>query len=281
MTPPQHEILTVLPGDDVTSQILTNGQNNDTSNGKKKKSGVPKLGTGLVYHPESKRVTVSLAGRIHYRSASHTYYVLSNARRYVPKLNDRVLAVVEERVGADYYRVNIFGPHPALLSQTGFEGSTKRNKPNLQPGSLIYCRVCNVCPDMDPEVTCKVGGDDDGNSNKDGGASRKDWMTDEGTYGELKGGTTILNLSLGLSIELLRPDSIVLEALAKYAAPSMPFELAIGVNGSLWVHSNRPEHTILILNAIKNSEVMTEEQCRGMVREMVKTMKERIMDEDE
>ena len=39
------------------------------------------------------------------------------------------------------YRVNIWGPEPATLSPFSFEGATKRNKPNLKPGSLIYCQV--------------------------------------------------------------------------------------------------------------------------------------------
>jgi hypothetical protein len=43
-----------------------------------------------------------------------------------------------------------------------------------------------------------------------GGASQKDWVTGECTYGELKGGT-VLKISIGLARELLHPKNVVLE----------------------------------------------------------------------
>jgi hypothetical protein len=43
-----------------------------------------------------------------------------------------------------------------------------------------------------------------------GGASQKDWVTGECTYGELKGGT-VLKISIGLAQELLHPKNVVLE----------------------------------------------------------------------
>jgi exosome complex component RRP40 len=91
-----------------------------------------------------------------------------------------VIAIVEDRAG-DFYRCNIFGPHPALLPLLAFEGATKRNKPNLGPGSLVFCRVAVSNNVMDPELTCiePVSGE------------RKDWMTDECMYNELKGGTSM------------------------------------------------------------------------------------------
>eukprot|EP01083_Nonionella_stella_P003348 9546_1 len=90
------------------------------------------------------------------------------------------------------------------------------------------------------------------------GLSKKDWMTDEGTYGQLKGGCTA-SISLGLAQELLLPHNVVLDALGR---SSIPFEICIGVNGMIWVKTkeDQPEYTILILNAIENSQVMTEEQ---------------------
>ena len=121
---------------------------------------------------------------------------------------------------------------------------------------------------MDPEVACTVLPGE-----VDGGASRKDWMTDEGTYGELKGGSTMV-VSTGLARELLKPTNVVLDALS---LSLIPFEICIGVNGFLWVDStSRPEYTIMILNAIANSEVMTEEQVRGMVKALLRTIKENM-----
>jgi len=100
-------------------------------------------------------------------------------------------------------------------------------------------------------------------------------MTNEGTYGELKG-RTCRKIPLGLARELLYPRNLVLQELSK----SIAFELSIGVNGFLWVHSSQPEYTILMLNAIMNSQVLTKAQVRGMVTSLVDTVNRQIEDEE-
>jgi exosome complex component RRP40 len=248
----------VLPGDDVTEQI------------KRTSKKAPKLGIGLRY--DNEKVFATAAGRLEQRS--NTYFVKQNLRRYRPSVEDRVIGIVEDRVasdgaGGDIYRVNIGGPHPALLSNLSFEGATKRNKPNFSSGMLLYARV-KTCPQsMDPTISCELGP-------HDGGVPRKDWMTNEATYGELKGGTC-RKISLGLARELLDPRNVVLKELSRY----IPFEVCIGVNGLLWIHSSRPEYTILIQNAIINSEVLTDAQVRGMVKSLIETVNRQIEDEEE
>ena len=248
----------VLPGDDVTSKIQQTSKK------------APKLGNGLRYHNE--KVLATCAGRLEQRS--NTYYIKQNVQRYRPHIEDRVIGIVEDRVasdgaGGDVYRVNIGGPHPALLSNLSFEGATKRNKPSLSTGNLLYARVKSTPSSMDPTLSCQLGP-------HDGGLPRKDWMTNEGTYGELKGGTC-KRIPLGLARELLDPRNLVLKQLSK----SLAFEVAIGVNGWLWVHSPRPEYTILIQNAIMNSQVLTEAQVRGMVKSLVETVNRQIQQAEE
>ena len=256
----------VLPGDDVTDKILTISE----------KKSAPKLGTGLRCEFDSngdnERVFATCAGRLEHRS--NTYYVKQNIQRYRPYQEDRVIGIVEDRVasdgtGGDIYRVNIGGPHPALLNNLSFEGATKRNKPTFTAGTLVYARIETMPPSMDPTLSCQLGP-------HDAGIPRKEWMTNEGTYGELKGGTC-RKIPLGLARELLYPKNIVLYELGK----AVPFELCIGVNGFLWVHSPRPEYTILILNAIVNSQVLTEPQVRGMVKSLVETVNQQIEDDED
>ena len=273
----------------------------------------PKIGSGLLctYDKQgdesSIRVMAIVAGRLIYRSSSRTWYVASNPRRYhltqspmasasLAKstrgltanvgVGDRVIGVVEGKASADYYRVNIFGSHSALLHVLSFEGATKRNRPQLDSGALLYCRITKGFGGgrCDPEVSCKVGtsGNDTGKTtynegaDEDGGASSKDWMTNEGTYGALSGGTSF-RVSLGLARELLLPNNACLSALDK---SGIPFEIAVGVNGMVWINSSEPEITITILNAIKNSEVMNDEQIRGVVKKMVRNCKKELQDDD-
>jgi len=249
--------IVVLPGDDVTNHVTGNDQRIS-----------PKLGLGLRL--KNNRVLATCAGRLLQRS-NNTYYVQQNIRRYRPQVEDRVLGIVEDRVasddgGGDVYRVNIGASHPALLSNLSFEGATKRNKPNLQTGMLLYARVQSAPDAMDPTLSCQLGP-------HDGGISRKDWMTNEGAYGEMKGGTAT-KISLGLARELLDPKNVVLYELGK----SLAFEVCIGVNGFIWIHSTRPEYTILIQNAIKNSQIMEEAQVRGMVKALIQTVQRQMED---
>merc|ERR1740124_1538092 len=144
----------------------------------------------------------TLAGQLIQNTRTNTHYIRSNMKRYQPKIGDRVICIVDEQRMGDYHRVTIPCSSTALLhSWIGFEGATKRNRPNLNPGTLIYARisVCNVAV-MEPEISCTVLPAEEG-----GGAVRRDWMTDEGTYGELKGGGSCIQVSLGLARELLKP----------------------------------------------------------------------------
>lgn len=250
----------VLPGDDVTAKIL------------QKSKQAPKLGTGLR-HTDDDKVFATCAGRLEQRS--NTYYIKQNIHRYRPHVEDRVIGIVEDRVatdseGGDVYRVNIGGPHPGMLSNISFEGATKRNKPQFAQGTLLYCRVMTSSLTMDPTLSCQLGP-------HDAGVPRKDWMTNEGAYGELQGGTC-RKIPLGLARELLNANNLVLRELAKQG---LKFEVAVGVNGYVWVHSTRSEYTILIHNAISNSQVLTEAQVRAMAKSLVETVHQQMQDQDE
>jgi exosome complex component RRP40 len=73
-----------------------------------------------------------------------------------------------------------------------------------------------------------------------------------------------------LARNLLDPtgqNNVVLSELGKQKG--LAFEIAIGTNGLLWLHSSLPDYTILIQNAIQNSDVLTAQQVRAMVKNLV------------
>lgn len=258
-------LIIVLPGDNVTEHIEFPEQKEGSS------TQLPKLGLGLRYEKQQ-QVFATLAGRLEQRG--RTYFVRTNTKRfYHPFLEDRVVGIVEERLGSDpvaggdYYRINIGGSHPAVLNTLSFEGATKRNRPNLSPGMVLYCRIAelNSSNALDPTLSCIVGP-------HDGGIPRKEWRTNESCYGELRGGT-VVRISTGLARELLQPDNVVLEELSSFG---IAFEVAVGVNGYLWIHSSAPEYTVAIQNAIMNSEVLPERQVRAMVKSLVYTVQKQI-----
>jgi exosome complex component RRP40 len=85
-----------------------------------------------------------------------TYWVDTNRTRYYPKKGDQIVGLIEER-GGDYYVINIFSGFNCILSRLAFEGATKRSKPELKKGDLVYARVLAASDDeetVDTELSC-------------------------------------------------------------------------------------------------------------------------------
>ena len=64
---------------------------------------------------------------------------------------------------------------------------------------------------------------------------------------------------------LLSASCPVLTTLGRY----YKFECTVGMNGHVWVICTALAHTIVIINAIKNSQYMTEDQCTKMIERML------------
>ncbi|KAL6006976.1 hypothetical protein ACLOJK_032472 [Asimina triloba] len=61
------------------------------------------------------------------------------------------------------------------------------------------------------------------------------------------------------------PTCPVLEALGK----KQSFEIAVGLNGRVWVNASSPHTVILVANAIMNSETLSGTQQRIMVEKLL------------
>ncbi|RHY55231.1 hypothetical protein DYB30_002581 [Aphanomyces astaci] len=150
----------------------------------------------------------------------------------------------------------------ATLGMLAFDGASKRNRPNMQPGSLVYCRVVRAAKDLDACVTCE-GTSVEWSTGQSltlptvapTHLAKKDWMTGLAIYGELTGGY-VFKASIGLAKSLVQDECAVLESLGR----AIPFELAVGVNGVVWLNSKSSQDTILVANAILNSEGLTPAQ---------------------
>ncbi|CCO30743.1 Exosome complex component rrp40 AltName: Full=Ribosomal RNA-processing protein 40 [Rhizoctonia solani AG-1 IB] len=127
------------------------------------------------------------------------------------------------------YRVDIGSAHPATLDALAFEGATKRNKPNLKVGAVVYARVSLAHKDMEPELECF-----DAATHKSDG------------FGELKDGY-IVGCNLATCRALLDRNHYLLPLVGT----RVPLEIAIGVNGRVWISSDTPHNTILISRCIQ------------------------------
>lgn len=56
--------------------------------------------------------------------------------------------------GAESYTLSLFSAHSATLPALSFEGATKRHKPNLRIGALVYARIVSADRFTEPELTC-------------------------------------------------------------------------------------------------------------------------------
>lgn len=82
------------------------------------------------------------------------HWVESNTLRYLPALHDPIICQITNR-GTESYQVTLFNSYTqATLSAFAFEGATKRNKPNLKVGSLLYAQVMSANRHLEVELTC-------------------------------------------------------------------------------------------------------------------------------
>lgn len=203
-----------------------------------------KLGSGL--RQDGDAISAMKAGVLRF-SKPNKYWVESSQRRYVPCAGDTVLGIVVDS-RSDNFLVDIKGPTLAFLPVLAFEGGTRRNIPKFEVGTLLYVRVVKANVGMNPELSCMD-------------ASGK-----AAEFGRLKDGY-MFESSTGLSRMLLSsPTCPVLEALGK----NLSFEIAVGLNGRVWVNAESPATLILVANAIMKSETLSAVQQKILVEGLLK-----------
>ncbi|KAF9671567.1 hypothetical protein SADUNF_Sadunf12G0060900 [Salix dunnii] len=202
-----------------------------------------KLGGGL--RQDCDAISVMKAGKLRF-SMPNKYWVETSQKRYVPCVEDSVLGIVVDSK-SDNFLIDIKGPALAFLPVLAFEGGTRRNIPKFEAGTLLYVRVVKANPGMNPELSC---------TDASGKAAE---------FGALKDGY-MFECSTGLSRMLLSsPTCPVLEALGK----KLSFEIAVGLNGRVWVNSNSPSIVIIVANAIMNSESLSGVQQKIMAEKLL------------
>lgn len=63
-----------------------------------------------------------------------------HSRRYLASRSENVLGTVLSKQG-DGFRVDIGAAEPAWLSYLAFEGATKKNRPNVNVGDVVYAKL--------------------------------------------------------------------------------------------------------------------------------------------
>ncbi|GLI65446.1 hypothetical protein VaNZ11_008824 [Volvox africanus] len=205
--------------------------------------GTLRLSAGLT---TNEGAVVSTKGGVLRATRTGQLYLEVRQKRYIPAEGDVVVGVIVDK-HSENFTVDIGGPFNAVLPLLSFEGATRRNRPNLHPGDLVYARVVQAHRDTDPVLSCT---DSAGRS---------------AGFGHLQDGM-VLNCSSSLARQLLgSPIAPVLEALGS----GLEFEMAVGLNGRVWLAAGTAATCVLVANAISESEFKTSQQVRTMVSRLL------------
>nr|CDI53060.1 related to RRP40-protein involved in ribosomal RNA processing, component of the exosome complex [Melanopsichium pennsylvanicum 4] len=145
----------VLPGDVVSMAstsavklgpgLLPTPNNNSNSN-----PSLTAIRSGALGHIDPSSTTSAAPKK---KDAEQVFWIETNTNRYVPAPNDAVITQITNR-SAESYTTTLFSAHSATLPALSFEGATKRHKPNLGIGALVYAKVVSADRFTDPELTC-------------------------------------------------------------------------------------------------------------------------------
>ncbi|KAK4229915.1 putative exosome complex exonuclease RRP40 [Podospora fimiseda] len=242
---------TLLPGDEIPSSLIPSHPTKPL-----------RLGPGLRHLPPS-QILPTVSGQLITLPQKSSMWIEYNSSRYIPTQSDLVIGTIL-RSGPDFYYVLLspFTP-PATLPHLAFEGATKKTRPQLNPGSLVYARVTLANKHMDPEVECvsATTGKADG-------------------LGPLTNGGMVFDVSLGFARRLLMAKSKeegkieVLELLGGEEG-KLSFETAVGRNGKVWIGSEDIKTVVIVGRALKETDEkkLGVEAQRKLVRKLIKEMK--------
>ncbi|NP_001153670.1 exosome complex exonuclease Rrp40 [Bombyx mori] len=217
----------VLPGDHCP-EIVAAGE-----------KGKVLLGPGL--RKEINGVFITKPGVLRKRTPN-TYWVDNYQKRYVPSRGENVIGTVVQKAG-DIFRVDVGGSCAASLSYLSFEGATKKNRPAIKTGDVVYAKMLNASKDMEPELVCV------------------DSHGKKGRLGVLEEGF-VFKCSLNLIRKILNPHCPLLNSLKN----EWPFELAAGMNGRIWIKANTMRETLALGNAILGSEYLSNDEIKSMCK---------------
>lgn len=194
------------------------------------------LGPGLRFTPPS-TITTTTSGALCTDTRKNALWIESlNSGRYLPSVGDLVIATVHHS-STDIYHCSLTPHTPlALLGQLSFEGATKKTRPQLGPGSLVYARVLKADKWSDVEIECV-----------NPSTGKSDGM------GPLKGGmlfTLTNSFARRLMIGAGKGGVVLLEEIGE----KVRFEVAVGRNGKVWVDAASVAEVVKIGTILKEAD---------------------------
>ncbi|KAE9548547.1 hypothetical protein FO519_008240 [Halicephalobus sp. NKZ332] len=220
----------VLPGDRIVPE-------NQLASDKKHKI----CGRGIAI--TNNQSVASVSGFVH--ENKEKIWVNSHYRRYFPQHGDKVIGIITQKTG-DTWKVDIGGIEKAEIDFMSFENATKKNRPDLKPGDMIYGMVNVINKHLEPTMTCI---DNTGRAHG---------------MGHLAKSGLVFTVPCSYCRRLLIHGCEILTILGK----SFIFEVTIGVNGRIWI--NGEFDAIRLLKKIfLRLETVPDSEVEAVVHQMV------------
>lgn len=217
-----------------------------------------RLGPGLRHVPPND-IVPTLAGQLVADRQKNAIRVENGGGRYAPRVGELVIGTVQRGAAEVYYVTLSDYTTPAILPQLSFEGATKKTRPQLSAGALVYARVVLANRHMDPELECVASS-----------TGKADGL------GPLAGGM-LFNVSLGMTRRLLLPKSVQegkIVVLEELGAAGLQFETATGRNGKFWVDSENVKTIIAVGRAVQQTDEkrLDVEEQKKLVKKIIKDL---------
>lgn len=211
------------------------------------------LGPGLYCEPVTQEIAPVNAGVeiVSETKKGQTVYIEYDSKRYIPAVGDLVIGIIIGQF-SDSYKVSLSNFSSSVtLSYMAFPNASKKNKPTLKVGDLVYARVSAADRELEAEIECidSITGRDSG-------------------FGLLDGGM-VGDITLGFARHLLFDNDFpLLPMLAKYTK----FEIAIGVNGKVWLKCDDVKNTIACYRSIIDCQSKAISDYRSTVKNHFKSI---------
>lgn len=193
----------LLPGDTIDSSLLPTAQKR-------------KIGLGINQDSTSNDFISTIAGTLQIDHRKKSAHIPTPHARYIAKQGDSVIAQVRGASFETFHLfINSYSPQ-ATLSHFAFEGASKKTRPQLKNGDIVYAKVAFAQKNMDVELTCV----NPSTGKADG-------------LGPLTAGM-VFDVSLEFADRILRKQGVgVLDELGSKVPGG--FELVVGRNGKVWI----------------------------------------------
>lgn len=205
------------------------------------------LGPGLYCDPVTQEIEPTNAGIevITNTKKGQSVYIEHESKRYIPAVGDYVIGTILGQY-SDSYKVSLSSFSSSVtLSYMAFPNASKKNKPTLKVGDLVYARVCTAEKELEAEIECM-----DSTTGQNAG------------FGLLEGGI-VVDVTLGYARHLLFDEDFPLfKILARYTQ----FETAIGVNGKVWLKCEEAKNTLACYRSIINCQKVPVAKYKSVIK---------------